>query len=120
MASAAPTRDPATDQPPRTRRWIPVSLRIFLVVLVLLTAVSAFFWWRAYVVAQLESGVARDLAAHKWSVHYDYEEFVYGYDPALPPWPRPWYHWVLPDGGRPRIVYVSLPATLSASSRVEL
>jgi len=55
-----------------------------------------------------------------WAVHYDYEEFVYGYDPAQPQFPRYWYHVVLPDGGRPRIVFVSLPTTLSTSSRAEL
>ena len=37
MATSAPqTARPATDKPPRPRRWIPLSLRIFAVMLVLL------------------------------------------------------------------------------------
>ena len=112
--------DPTAGRPPRRRRWIPLSLRMFGATLALLTVGSAIVWWRGHVVTQLESAVARELGAHNWSVHYDYEEFEFGYDPAQPPFPRAWYHRALPDGGRPRIVFVSLPSTLPSSNRAEM
>jgi Leucine-rich repeat (LRR) protein len=39
---AIPIPDPTTDKPPRPRRWIPLSLRIFVAILVLLGAESAY------------------------------------------------------------------------------
>lgn len=39
--SAAQTADPTTDEPPRRRRWIPLSLRVFAAILVILGVVRA-------------------------------------------------------------------------------
>jgi hypothetical protein len=43
MADAAPSPDPTTDKPPRRRRWIPLALRMFVVILVLLATASALW-----------------------------------------------------------------------------
>jgi hypothetical protein len=41
--STPPSPDPTTDKPPRPRRWIPVSLRMFVAMLVLLGLASVFW-----------------------------------------------------------------------------
>jgi Leucine-rich repeat (LRR) protein len=47
--SAVPIPDPTADKPPRRRRWIPMSLRIFGAILILVGMVSAFsIGWPAY------------------------------------------------------------------------
>src|SRR5436190_21889268 len=40
--------NPATDKPPRRRLWIPLSLRMFLVILVILGVSSTLLTWVSY------------------------------------------------------------------------
>jgi hypothetical protein len=42
LVPATPTSEPAIEKPPRRRRWIPLSLRIFAVILVLVTLCSCW------------------------------------------------------------------------------
>jgi len=46
--TATPAPDPTTDKPPRRRRWIPLSLRMFAAILVLLGGGSALLTWVTY------------------------------------------------------------------------
>ena len=48
MATAAPTFASTTDKPPLPWRWIPLSLRIFVAILVLLGVASAWIGVRGY------------------------------------------------------------------------
>jgi hypothetical protein len=63
---ATPTADPTTDKPPRPRRWIPLSLKMFVAIL-LLAGVGSPLWigvrlWRQDV-------AIRELKHADWLVH---------------------------------------------------
>lgn len=56
--SAASLTNPATDKPPRRRRWIPLSLKMFVVLLILFVAWSI---WRIGVPAYLRHVAIREI-----------------------------------------------------------
>jgi len=100
----------------------PKWLQTVALLLIVLSATPLAIWWgKGFRVAQAELELVRVLSsAHLGRVYYDYEEFEYGYDSSQPPFPRPWYHRVLPDDARPRVVDVSLQSTISPEVRSQL
>ena len=63
-APATPSPDSTADKPPRPRRWIPLSLKMFAAILMLLGVASALFIWAFYSQSQerqREQGLVQDI-----------------------------------------------------------
>lgn len=123
MTSYDLTDHPGTPAP--KRRSIRPSPRSLLTVALLLLVMStmplAIWWGNDFQVTRAEVELVRDLNSAPFGrVYYDYEEFEYGYDSSQPPFPRPWYHRVLPDDARPRVIDVSLQSRISPEVRSQL
>jgi len=89
-APASPTIDPTTDKPPRPRCWIPVSLRLFAAILVLLGVAGAWRGVTAYQqlaaireVERLGGRVSEERIGTTWLRELVGEERMRGFDNVI-------------------------------------